>query len=241
MNDRNRLPIILGAVAGVLVIAVVIALAILLTRGSGAPASNATTPASDAGTTGPSPTSTTPSADPAHPAATRVALASDGFSILTADGEEGFTHAWGDEAAPAIAALTDAFGAAPTEGFQNGDAQHYAYTLYEWAGFTFADVSLGAGNKPRTEVPDPTWVAYTENTVGDVAIHPEFGLAIGLTAAEVDALHPDSSVPGPPPAYLFGTDRNTFYQDGVRAFPVTATADGGEVSTITYRFLTSVP
>ncbi len=238
MNARNRLPIVLGAIAAVLVVAVIVALSILLTRGSGTSATGPT-PSSDAGTSGAAPSSTVPPADPAHPAATRVELTGAGFSITTATGEEGFTHGWGDDAAPAIAALTEAFGAAPAEGFQNGDAQHYAYTLYEWDGFTFADVSLGEGNKPREQVPDPTWAAATANTVGDVAVQAEFGLAIGLTPAEVDALHPDSSLPGPPPSYLFGTDRNTFYQDGVRSFPVTVVAEGGEVTRIVYRFLTS--
>ncbi|MCT9819383.1 hypothetical protein N3K63_03680 [Microbacterium sp. W1N] len=234
MTPRNRVPIILGSVAAVLLVAVIVALTILLTRGSGTPASSTQT---DAAAPAPAPSASTPAADPAHPAAARIVLAADGFSIVDAEGEQTFRHGWGDEGAPAIAALTDAFGAPPTEGFQNGDAQHYAYTLYDWEGFRFADVSLSAGNKPREKVPDPTWVSYTANTVAGVEVGAEFGLAIGLTADEVEALHPDATTAGPPAAYRFGTDRSTFYQDGVRSYTVTATADaGGEVAEIAYRF-----
>jgi hypothetical protein len=233
-DSSARTPIILAVIAAVLAVAVAVSLTILLMRPA---ASSDRAPGTEAPAPGPAAPSQTPDATGTDGA--RVVLAAGGFTIEDAAGKATFTHEWADEAAPAVAALTELFGADPTEGFEEGDTHFYAYRLYEWDGFRLADVALGEGNRPRPEVDSPTYAQITANEIGDVALVAEFDLAIGLSADEVEALGPDA---GPVEAagtqtYYFAEDRSTFYADGVRDFPVTVTVEGGEVTAITYRFV----
>ncbi|MFV0372939.1 hypothetical protein [Microbacterium sp.] len=233
MTARNRTPIVLSIVAAVLLVAVVIALTALFTRGPRA-AESAPATSAPAAPAAPSSPASTPDAAPTPAGGAQIVLAADGFSVVDAAGATTFTHGWGDDAQPAVAALTDLFGAAPTEGFQSGDAHYYAYALYEWGGFTLADVSLGDGNKPRDEVPDPTWVAYTANTVADVEIVPEFGLSVGMSADAVASAVPDQESAD---RAQFGSDRQSFYQDGSRGLSVVVNLEGGAVTRIAYRYV----
>lgn len=231
-GDR-RLLVILSSIAGLLVVAVVVVFVIYLTQQSQRqePAADPV-PTAPATQSIPQPSDTpVPSESPSAPAATSgVAVTADGFTIADASGSTVFTHAWADDAAPAVAALTEFFGAAPTEDFQNGDAENYAYKIYAWEGFRLYDVFLSEGNRPRAEVPAPTFVSYDSDI--DVPVTDDFGVELDMSADEVAALGPDSGQGG---SFVFGSDRNTFYQDGQRRFGAAVTVEGSKV-TVTYTF-----
>ena len=101
----NRTPIVLGLVAGLLLVGVIIAFVLLFTRQTGDPE-----PAPDEapGQSAPQEPSTeeqpAPEETEAAPDA-EVAVNGVGFTITQADGTE-FAHRWADTAAPAIEALT---------------------------------------------------------------------------------------------------------------------------------------
>ena len=235
-TDR-RLPMILGAIAGVLLIAVIIALTVYLQRPTGAaPAASPTTAPSSDTAAAPTPT---PSATETAEAASRLELSGTGFTLRTEDGTE-FTHVWADEAAPAVAALTDFFGTAPEEDFVNGDSERWAYDVYVWDGFRFYDVFLSPGSKPRDQIPAPTYAAITGAAGDDVELVDEFGITVGDTLDTVRALGPISETTSPEGAVrlIFGADRGTFYTDGAREFRAFVDADpsGSEVAAITYSF-----
>lgn len=231
-GDR-RLLVILSSIAGLLVVAVVVVFAIYLTQQSQRqePAADPV-PTAPATQSIPQPSTTPqPSESPSAPAATSgVAVTADGFTISDASGSTVFTHAWADDAAPAVAALTELFGAAPTEDFQNGDAENYAYRIYAWEGFRLYDVYLNESNRPRSEVPAPTFISYDSDI--DVPVTDDFGVGLDMSADEVAALGPDSGQGG---SFVFGSDRNTFYQDGQRRFGAAVTVEGSKV-TVTYTF-----
>lgn len=232
-GDRRTIAILSG-VAALLVVAVVVVLAIYLAQQSqrqepaadpvpSAPATQPVpqqTPASPGG-------SPSPSADAATSA---LAVNADGFTIADASGKTTFTHAWADDAAPAVAALTELFGQAPGEDFQNGDAENYAYKIYSWEGFRLYDVFLSEGNRPRSEVPAPTYVSFDSDI--DFPVTDDFGVDLDMTSAEIAALGPESGAGG---SFVFGSDRNTFYQDGQRRFGAAVTVEGSKVS-VTYTF-----
>ena len=233
--DR-RLPIILGVIAGALLIAVIIALAVYLQRPSGAaPAADPSTPSASAPAPAPTPTETETPAE----AASRIEVSGGGFTIRTADGTE-FTHTWADEAAPAVAALTELFGTAPEEDFVNGDSERWAYDVYVWDGFRFYDVFLSPGSKPRDQIPAPTYAAITGVSDEDVELVDEFGIAVGDPIEDARALGPISETTSPDGAVrlIFGADRGTFYTDGERDFRAFVDADpsGSEVASITFSF-----
>ena len=232
-GDRRTLAILAG-IAGALVVAVVVVLVIYLTQQS-----QRQEPAADPVPTAPATQAVpqqsgapqAPSASPTAEAATAgIGVNADGFTITDDAGTTVFTHAWADDAAPAVAALTELFGAAPTEDFQNGDAENYAYNIYVWEGFRLYDVFLSAGNRPRAEVPAPTFVSFDSDI--DVPVTDEFGIDLDMSADEIAALGPDSGQGG---SFVFGSDRNTFYQDGVRRFGAAVTVEGSRVS-VTYTF-----
>ncbi|MGZ0066827.1 hypothetical protein [Microbacterium arborescens] len=230
-GDR-RLLVILSSIAGLLVVAVVVVFAIYLSQQS-----QRQEPAADPVPTAPatqsipqSSATPQPSESPSAAATSGVAVTADGFTIRDASGSTVFTHAWADDAAPAVAALTELFGAAPTEDFQNGDAENYAYKIYSWEGFRLYDVYLSESNRPRAEVPAPTFISYDSDI--DVPVTDDFGVELDMSADEVAALGPDSGQGG---SFVFGSDRNTFYQDGQRRFGAAVTVEGSKV-TVTYTF-----
>lgn len=241
-RPRNLIPLL--TLAGVLAIAAVIVIVLMLNRmpapaaapGAGSPAPEASGP-SEA-----SPTPTETEAETADPTASEVVLGADGFTIVADDGSEVFAYGWRDEAGGAVAALTDAFGAEPSESVYEGDGTHFPdYTSYDWEGFMFRDMIVSEGGKSRDEYFVPSYLMITTNAVGDVAITPEFDLAIGLTADEVRALGPDREIemPDGEPRFFFAIDRINGTQgdselDGYSPWVNTDPADETVVS-ITYR------
>ncbi|MEH3089651.1 MAG: hypothetical protein PGN24_08695 [Microbacterium arborescens] len=232
-GDRRTI-VVLSSIAALLVVAVVVVLAIYLAQQSQRqePAAD---PVPSAPATQPVPQQT-PSAPGASPspsadaATAGLAVNADGFTIADASGRMTFTHAWADDAAPAVAALNELFGQAPSEDFQNGDAENYAYKIYAWEGFRLYDVFLSEGNRPRSEVPAPTYVSFDSDI--DVPVTDDFGVDLDMTSAEIAALGPESGAGG---SFVFGSDRNTFYQDGQRRFGAAVTVEGSKVS-VTYTF-----
>lgn len=235
MAQRSRTPVVLGIIAGILFIAVVVALTLLLTR----PA-----PTQSAAPTDPAPAAPGAPQEPEEPApASELRLAAAGFSLVADDGSTLLDYTWAGDAAQAVAVLTDAFGAAPTTRVQEGDRTHYPdYTVYEWDGLLFLDMIEGDG-KPRGEYMQPSYVYVLANAVGDVAIVPEFGLAIGLTADEVRTLGPDEEWDqrddGWTLEFLFARERSSF-EDGTYSVIVDAGRDGAAAATIAYVMFTGM-
>ncbi len=238
MNDRNRTPIILGIIAGVLLVAVVITLSIYLMRGA-TPTGADQTPASPTEGEAPAPpppAQTTPSApEPSEPATdpTGVVLSATGFTLSDDAGAEVFTFGWADDIAPAVEALTEAFGAAPTERAEAGNGSTYPdYTVYQWSGFALYDM-VATDDLPRDEYTQPSYLRYTANTVGDVAITAEFDLSIG---APVDELEPaDEWERGDGTRIVFEPDRSGF-ADGTPSYAALADTDGEAVTAILYYY-----
>lgn len=241
-SGPNRTPLILGIIAGVLTVAVIIALVLLVTRPSGDGTTAPPAP-EQSETAQPEPAQPAPDESDEQPeeapATAKVAVNGLGITITQADGTE-FTHAWADEAAPAIEALTELFGAAPAEDFQNGDAENWAYDIYVWDGFRFYDVFLGGGGRSRDEVPAPTYVAITGTAPAEVGIVDEFGVAVGDSMEEARAQDPTDEVElsDGRVRLAFGNNRGTFYTDGKRAFSafVESDASAQTVASITYTF-----
>lgn len=241
-RPRNLIPLL--TFAGVLAIAAVIAIVLLLNRapapaaapGAGSPTPEASTPSPAAPTPAPSETQTE------DPTASAVLLGADGFTIVADDGSELYAYGWRDDAEAAVAALTDAFGSEPSESVYEGDGSHFPdYTSYDWEGFLFRDMIVTEDGKPRDEYFVPSYVSVTANEVGDVAVTPEFDLAIGLTADDVRALGPDEEVemPDGEPRFFFAIDRadgpeDDAELDGYSPWVNTDPADETVVS-ITYR------
>lgn len=232
-TERNRL-IVLASIAGVLLIAVVIALVAYLQRSvpTAAPAPSSTqAPAPEPETTSaaPTPTATTPA-----PAEKTIAMTTTGFAVSGPDVD--YEHTWGDPADAALAALTELFGAAPEEDFVNGDNEHWAYDIYVWDGFRFYDVFLSEGARPRDQIPAPTYAAFTAGGDETIEFETALGLSVGDSAEDVLALDPAAEValPDGGTRYVFGPP-STFYQDGARDFRayVVTNADGA-VTSITY-------
>jgi len=237
MNDRNRTPIILGIIAGVLLVAVVITLSIYLMRGA-TPTGVDETPASPAQDEAPAPppAQTTPSSPEAsEPAAdpTGVVLSATGFTLRDDAGAETFTFVWTDDAAAAVEALTEAFGAGPAERTEAGNGSTYPdYTVYQWSGFALYDM-VATADLPRDEYTQPSYLRYTANTVGDVAITAEFDLEIG---AAVDALEPaDQWKRGDGTRIVFEPDRSGF-AGGVPSYAALADTDGEVITAILYYY-----
>jgi hypothetical protein len=234
----SRTPLILGIVAGVLTVAVIIALVLLVTRPSGdttaPPAPGQSEPEQQ-----PAPQQPAPDESEAPATTGQVAVDGLGLTITQTDGTE-LTHAWADDSAPAIEALTELFGEAPTEDFQNGDAENWAYDIYVWDGFRLYDVFLGDGGRSRDEVPAPTYVAITGNAPTEVGIVDEFGVLVGDSMDKVRGLDPTDEVElsDGRVRIVLGNGRGTFYNDGKRAFNafVESDASAQTVASITYTF-----
>lgn len=226
MNPQpSRAPLVLGIIAAVLAVAVIITLAIALTRPSQTPA------AVPDETEQSEPADTDAAPAPAPAASTeRLVFSATGFELTTDTGT--FTHAWSDEGAPAIAALTKAFGEAPVESFREGDSETYAYRVYTWDDFQFFDVALGEGNRPRAEVYAPTFASYSANDVDGVEIVGEFDISIGESAADVEAQGPDATV-GQQRQFEVARDRQ-FHTTGTPEYAVVAYVQNSAVIAVTY-------
>ncbi|SDQ60365.1 hypothetical protein [Microbacterium sp. cf332] len=213
--SSRRPVVILSIVAAVLLVAAAIAV-FLLTQRDAAPVA---APSPSASTSTPAiPPSPTPSATPtdAAPVAAEVVMAATGFTIVADDGSTLLEFRWRDEVGPAVAALTEAFGAEPRMSVYPGDGNHFPdYTAYDWSGFTLYDMIVVDGDKPRDEYSIPTWIGIGSNEVRGVPIEPEFGLAVGATADEVRASDPDEEFPmsggDAQLRFVFDTDRTEIH------------------------------
>ena len=243
-ENPNRVPMILGAIAGVLLVAVIVVVSAYLLRAT-EPTTAAPPAASSPAAPQPAPStpqeqpqpSETPTPEPPAAAST-IALNGSGFTITSEDGE--FTHRWADDAAPAIAALTEAFGTAPEEDFVNGDAENWAYDIYVWPGFRLYEVFLGDGGRSRSEVPAPTWVTVGAGLPADVQVTNEFGVAVGDTIDQARSKGPfdEFALTNGRLRLTYGEGRGTFYNNGERVFSAFVESDESaqKVATITYTF-----
>ncbi|WP_405374742.1 MULTISPECIES: hypothetical protein [unclassified Microbacterium] len=245
-SERPKALIPLLIVAAVLVIAAIVAGIMLLGR-PGGPAAAPTSPTPSAAPSSPAATpSSTPTPTPT-PSSTGAAAASNvtvdalGFDIVADDGSTIFAYEWPDDAAPAVEALTAAFGDAPEEGVVEGDGTHFPdYSSYSWGGFQFLDMIPSEGGKARAEYFVPSYVILTSNSTGAVTVTPEFDLAIGLSADEVRALGPDEEnepTASNGPRFFFATERQRPADDLAYEYSAWVDTDPGteEVTTITYR------
>lgn len=230
-----RTPLILGIIAGILFVAVAVTLAIAFTRGGGGPApATSAPPATTTPSTAPQPT---PSAsETAVTAPVALEFAGTGFSLVDESGDETFEYAWADDAADAVEALTDAFGAAPTTRVEPGDGSHYPdYTVYQWDGFMFFDMVETAGGTPRAEYAQPSYVLFSRNEVGGIEMVAERGLSIGMTVDAVRALGPDEEIPrGNVGAIRFVFDSERSNAAGAPQYSEFADTDGSVVTAVLY-------
>lgn len=232
----SRTPLILGIIAGILLVAVIVTLAIALNRPSTPAPAESTPPATSA----PDPAPSTPSATPTDDGVGEpVALdfAGTGFTLADADGDEVFTFGWRDETADAIAALTEAFGAAPTQRVEPGDGSHYPdYTVYQWDGFMLFDMVETPGGTTRADYSQPTYVLFSKNEIGGIRLTAEHQLAIGQTVAEVRAAGPAEEIPrGNVGAIRFVFDPSRSGGDPLQ-YSAFADTDGTVVTAILYYF-----
>lgn len=230
-EQRPRTVLILGIVAGVLAVAVAITLAIALTR-SGAPAPTESSDPPAAPSTPSTPVAPGPeeSASPGDAEPAEVELGAGGLTLVDAAGEELLAWGWSDDAQTAVAALTEAFGAAPTERVEAGNGTTYPdYTVYQWSGFALYDMVPLPGGPTRDEFSQPSYLRYTANTVGPIAITAEFGLEIGMPVTEVTALQPDAEEDrGGGTRFVFAADRSA--HAGTPTYSVIADTDGEGVA-----------
>lgn len=236
-SPSNRTPLVLAIVAGVLAVAVVVALVLLLSRGGGEPASapSPSSPSSSSSQSEPTPSTPASASEDPEIDAAGVALSATGLAITDDAGEQVFFYGWGDAIDPAVAALSDAFGAEPKERTEKGNGTTYPdYTVYQWSGFALYDMVPIEGGKTRDEYSQPSYVRITAGSVGEVAVTAEFGVKIGMTVDEAKALGPDvEQERGGNPRFVFAADRSSF-AGGQPSYSVIADTDGKTVTAILY-------
>ncbi|MBN9215187.1 MAG: hypothetical protein ABS62_01615 [Microbacterium sp. SCN 70-200] len=232
-TQGSRTPIVLGVIAGILLIAVIVTLAIALTRDNGAAPTPTQTETTAETTTPTSSPSETPDAT-GEPVA--LQFSGTGFALVDAADEEVFTYGWADDAADAVAALTDAFGAEPTQRVEAGDGTHYPdYTVYQWDGFMLFDMIETAGGTPRAEYAQPSYTLFSRNEVGGIEMVAEQGLEIGMSVSGVRALGPDQEIPrGNVGATRFVFDQERSSAEGAPQYSMFADTDGTAVTSILY-------
>ena len=235
----SRMTLILGIVAAVLAVAVVAVVGFALTRPSDSaqPAPSAPSVSTDDASVPASTPSSTPSPTTTA-AATGVAFSATGFTLTSASGQP-FTYRWADEPTAAVAALTAAFGAPPTQRTQAGNGSTLPdYTVYAWNGFSLFEM-VPTATLTRADFSQPAYALFTANEVGGVPVTAEFGLKIGMSAAEVRALTPAPASETPRPSgsirFAFDPQRSSF-KNGTPSYSVFADTDGadGPVGTILY-------
>lgn len=233
---RDRTPIVLGTIAGVLAVVVAITLTIALTRDRSPEA--APSPSAPAQTTAPDGNGT-PSPQPTDAAeeAAGVQLSATGFALVDDTGAQSFGYGWSDAIEPAVAALTAAFGAAPEQRTEKGDGSHYPdYTVYQWRGFALYDMVPIAGGTTREEYSQPSYVRFTANAVGDVAVTAEFDVEIGTTVDAVEAAGPDAEQDRDGATrYVFERDRSST-AGGIPSYSMMVDTDESGVTAILYYF-----
>ncbi len=234
-ETRDRTPIVLGIIAGILLIAVIVTLAIALNRpGPEAPAAPDDTSTSPADADGPddAPEATDPPATEAA-APTGVELTAGGFTVRDDAGTEVLAYGWSDDVQTAVTALSAAFGAQPTERTEAGNGATYPdYTVYQWPGFALYDMVPLPDGPSRDEYSQPSYLRYTANTVGDIEITAEFGLEIGMPVDAVRAIGPDREQErGSGIRFVFAADRSAT-AGGTPTYSAIVDTDGTVVTAI---------
>ncbi|MBN9223705.1 hypothetical protein [Microbacterium sp. SCN 70-27] len=192
----SRTPLVLGIVAAVLFVAVVVTLAVALTRprDEASPAPAPPPSSSEAPAPAPSQSQTTAPDEVGEP--TALDFSGAGFTLVDDDKRTVFTFGWRDDVAPAVSALTKAFGAPPTQRVEPGDGSHYPdYTVYQWDGFMLFDMIPTPGGTSRADYAQPSYALFSRNEVGGIAMTAEHGLTIGMTVDAVRAATPDAEIP----------------------------------------------
>jgi len=237
-DGRSRTPLILGIIAGVLLIAVIVTLGFALTR---APSdADATTPPTveptTAPTTRPTPTPTPSSDEVGDPVAVR--FAGTGFTIVDENDKTVFAFQWRDKVEGAVTALTKAFGAPPTQRVEPGDGSSYPdYTVYQWNGFLLYDMVDGTGGAQRATFTQPSYATFSRNEVGPLAMTAEHGIAIGSPVAAVRAAGPNQEIPrGSVGAIRFVFDLARSSAGPPVQYSMIADTDGTSVTAILYYF-----
>ena len=156
------------------------------------------------GSSAPSPTATatateTPAPEPeALPA--EIIVSGAGFTVVDTAGVTVFAHAWADEVAPAVEALTDAFQSEPTMSTRDGSGGHYVdFDLYTWGGFTLGD-AVGL-EKARTDYFLPSLIEVTEPEVAGITVLSASRVGVGSTVAAVNGIEPLIREASPDGAY----------------------------------------
>ncbi|MFE6967388.1 hypothetical protein ACFVAJ_20085 [Agromyces sp. NPDC057679] len=150
-------------------------------------AATAPAPATPAPSETPAASSSPP--EPAEPETAEIVVDGGGFSLVDAEGSTTFTHVWVDEVAPAVAALTDAFGADPVMSLRDGSGGHYAdFDLYTWGDFTLGDAVGLEGSRADYFLPSLVEVAAPE--IEGVAVRSASGPTVGSPVSEVAAVAP---------------------------------------------------
>lgn len=159
---------------------------------SAAPGSSATSPTATA--------TETPAPEPEAPPA-EIIVSGAGFTVVDTAGVTVFAHAWADEVAPAVEALTDAFQSEPTMSTRDGSGGHYAdFDLYTWGGFTLGDaIDL---EKERADYFLPSLVEVTEPRVAGITVLAASGVGVGSTVAAVNDIEPLIREASPDGAYV---------------------------------------
>ena len=154
-------------------------------------------------TSSPTPTAITTEtpAPELEPVPAEIIVSGAGFTLVDAAGETVFAHAWADEVAPAVEALTDAFQSEPTMSTLDGSGGHYAdFDLYTWGGFTLGD-AVGL-EKARTDYFLPSLIEVSEPEVAGITVQTASGVGVGSTVDAVDAIEPLIREASPDGAYV---------------------------------------
>ncbi len=236
-NGGSRTPLVLGIIAGILLVAVVVVLAIALTRTTPA-ATPGQTPAASTAPAEETPSASATPAPDAVSAPVALDFSGTGFTLVDDKDRTVFTFGWRDDTADAVAALTEAFGAAPTQRVEPGDGSHYPdYTVYQWDGFMLFDMVESPGGTLRADYAQPTYVLFSRNEVGGIALKAEHGIAIGSTVADVRAAQPDQEIPrGNVGAIRFVFDQARSSTADPLQYSMFASTDGAVVTAILYYF-----
>lgn len=162
-----------------LILACVSALALSLTACTAPSSSPATSEPSSA------PSAASETTEPAADV-TSIEVSVDGIALLGADGEAVAEFGYFDaDAAPAIAALTEAFGVAPTES-QSASTNHPESNSdnSEWSGFELRDLTA---DTLHPDYPNFT-VRVTVPESNGISIRTTDGVHVGMSIAEVEPL-----------------------------------------------------
>lgn len=135
----------------------------------------------------PNPTAESPAPEAGAPvsAAARIVISSAGFTILAEDGTELGAYGYFDaDSAPAIAALTDAFGAEPAVTQAPAKNQTDVVDTHDWSGFALIDPSTA----PSFPVTSNFRVLVSVEQSGGVAIQTADGVSVGMPSSDVAPL-----------------------------------------------------